>query len=165
MEFLGLRLSKAHIGKESGDLNSKEKIVCSGALFYAKSTRRFLLLQKATGKHKGSWSLVGGTNESDETPWEGLQREIKEEIGFVPTTIKNIPIETFVSNDTVFNFHTYLCLVEDEFVPRLSKEHDGWAWANMDSAPKPLHQGLRNSLSSRIVRAKMQTVFDLIDLI
>ena len=39
-----------------------EKIVCSGALFYARNTKRFLLLQKANGKHQGSWGLVGGTN-------------------------------------------------------------------------------------------------------
>ena len=153
-----------YIAEGNGDLSSKERIVCSGALFYAKNTRRFLLLQKATGKHKGTWSLVGGTNESQETPWQGLQREVQEEIGQVPTIVKTIPLETFVSNDTVFNFHTYLCVVEDEFVPVLSQEHCGWAWTVIDGAPKPLHQGLRNSFSSKIVRAKLETIFDLIDL-
>ena len=83
-----------------------DKIVCSGALFYAKSTRRFLLLQKAHGKHTGTWGLVGGTNLQNENPWQGLQREVQEEIGAVPEIIKTIPLETFVSNDTVFNFHT-----------------------------------------------------------
>lgn len=146
-------------------MNSKDKIVCSGALFYAKSTKRFLLLQKASGRHSGTWSLVGGTTENTETPWEGLQREIKEEIGSVPKILKTLPIETFVSNDNVFNFHTYLCVVENEFIPMLSKEHTGWAWTTIDHAPKPLHQGLRNSLSSRIVRAKLKTVFDIIDLL
>jgi len=87
---------------------SREQIVCSGALFYAKSTRRFLLLQKATGKHRGTWGLVGGTNIEGETAWQGLQREIVEEVGDIPTIIKTIPLETFVSNDSVFNFHTYL---------------------------------------------------------
>jgi ADP-ribose pyrophosphatase YjhB (NUDIX family) len=143
----------------------KESIVCSGALFYAKSTRRFLLLQKAHGKHEGTWGLVGGTNIVGERPWEGLVREIQEEIGLVPTIIKTIPLETFVSNDRVFNFHTYLCVLNDEFVPTLSDEHQGWAWATIDRAPKPLHQGLRNSFSSKIIRTKLQTVFDLVDLI
>ena len=143
----------------------KESIVCSGALFYAKSTRRFLLLQKAHGKHEGTWGLVGGTNIVGERPWEGLVREIQEEIGLVPTIIKTIPLETFVSNDRVFNFHTYLCVLNDEFVPTLSDEHQGWAWATIDRAPKPLHQGLRNSFSSKIIRTKLQTVFDLVDLL
>jgi len=143
----------------------KESIVCSGALFYAKSTRRFLLLQKAHGKHEGTWGLVGGTNITGETPWQGLQREISEEISVLPTILKTIPLETFVSNDRVFNFHTYLCVIDTEFVPVLSDEHQGWAWATIDRAPKPLHQGLRNSFSSKIIRTKLQTVFDLVDLI
>jgi ADP-ribose pyrophosphatase YjhB (NUDIX family) len=143
----------------------KESIVCSGALFYAKSTRRFLLLQKAHGKHEGTWGLVGGTNITGETPWQGLQREITEEIGTVPQILKTIPLETFVSNDRVFNFHTYMCVIGEEFVPILSDEHQGWAWATIDRAPKPLHQGLRNSFGSKIIRTKLQTVFDLVDLI
>jgi 8-oxo-dGTP pyrophosphatase MutT (NUDIX family) len=149
---------------EIGNLSSKDHIVCSGALFYCKSTKRFLLLQKATGKHYGTWGLVGGTNEQEETPWQGLQREIVEEIGQVPDIIKTIPLETFVSNDKVFNFHTYLCVVNEEFIPELSSEHCGWAWASLDTAPKPLHQGLRNSFSSKIIKTKLQTVFDVIDL-
>lgn len=142
-----------------------DQIICSGALFYAKSTGRFLLLQKAHGKHQGTWGLVGGTTVEGETPWQGLQREIQEEIGATPTVLKTIPLETFVSNDKVFNFHTYLCVVDNEFVPVLSKEHCAWAWSTVDYAPKPLHQGLRNSFSNKTIRTKLQTVFDLLDLI
>ena len=143
----------------------KDKIVCSGALIYAKNTHRFLLLQKARGKHEGTWGLVGGTTIEGENPWQGLQREITEEIGSIPNIKKTIPLETFVSNDHVFNFHTYLCVVEDEFIPVLSDEHTAWAWAILDQAPKPLHQGLRNSFSNRAVRTKLQTIFDVVDLI
>jgi ADP-ribose pyrophosphatase YjhB (NUDIX family) len=56
----------------------KDKIVCSGALFYAKTTGRILLLQKSSGKHAGTWGLVGGTNDLGESAWQGLQREISE---------------------------------------------------------------------------------------
>jgi 8-oxo-dGTP pyrophosphatase MutT (NUDIX family) len=142
-----------------------DKIVCSGALFYAKSTRRFLLLQKAHGKHTGTWGLVGGTNLQNENPWQGLQREVQEEIGQMPEVIKTIPLETFVSNDKVFNFHTYLCVIKDEFIPVLSDEHIAYAWSTIDYAPKPIHQGLRNSFSNKIIRTKLQTVFDIVDLI
>jgi 8-oxo-dGTP pyrophosphatase MutT (NUDIX family) len=142
-----------------------EQIVCSGALFYAKSTRRFLLLQKAEGKHAGTWGLVGGTNIEGESAWQGLQREVIEEIGTMPTILKTIPLETFVSNDTIFNFHTYLCVIDSEFIPTLSNEHKGWAWSTIDHAPKPLHQGLRNSFGNKIIRTKLQTIFDIVDLI
>lgn len=143
----------------------RDRIVCSGALIYAKNTRRFLLLQKAYGKHAGTWGLVGGTNIEGENPWQGLQREIAEEIGSLPDIKKTLPLETFVSNDHVFQFHTYLCVVEDEFVPLLSEEHTAWAWAIMDQAPKPLHQGLRTSFTNKAIRAKLQTVFEVMDLI
>ena len=143
----------------------KEQIICSGALFYSLNTGRILLLQKHHGKHNGTWSLVGGTANPDETPWQSLQREITEEIGFSPVILKTIPIETFVSNDKVFNFHTYLCVVQDEFLPTLSDEHCGWAWSTIDKTPKPLHQGLRNSFSSKIIRTKLQTIFSLLSLI
>lgn len=146
-------------------MRSNDRIVCSGALFYAKSTKRFLLLQKSTGKHQGTWGLVGGTNLEEETPWQGLQREIQEEIGSTPEILKAMPIETFVSSDSVFHFHTYLCVVAEEFIPDLSDEHIGYAWTTAEHAPKPLHQGLRNSFSNKTIRSKLQTVFDVIDLI
>lgn len=143
----------------------KAQIICSGALFYSKKTQRILLLQKASGKHAGTWGLVGGTNEVGETVWQGLQREIQEEIGFIPSTIKTIPLETFVSNDLIFNFHTYLCVIEDEFIPSLSAEHVGWAWCHIESMPKPLHQGLRNSFSNKTIKNKLKTVFDILQIL
>ena len=142
-----------------------DRIVCSGALFYAKSTRKILLLQKSRGKHEGTWGLVGGTNLQNENPWQGLQREIQEELGFIPETIKILPLETFVSNDKVFNFHTYLCVIDKEFTTNLSDEHSAYAWVDIDSPPKPLHQGLRNSFSNKIIRTKLQTIFDIVELI
>jgi len=123
------------------------------------------LLQKATGKHQGTWGLVGGTTEFKETPWQGLTREIHEEIGFNPDIIKAISLETFVSNDAVFYFHTYLCVIENEFIPTLSGEHSAYTWCSVDFPPRPLHQGLRNSFGSKIIKAKLQTIFDLIQLI
>jgi 8-oxo-dGTP pyrophosphatase MutT (NUDIX family) len=142
-----------------------KKIICSGALFYSLKTQRFLFLHRTAPKTGNTWGLVGGTNGTGETPFEALKREIQEEIGFVPAVIKTLPIETFVSNDTVFNFHTYLCVIENEFIPNLSAEHTGWAWSTIDGAPKPLHQGLRSSFSNKNIRNKLQTVFDIVDLI
>lgn len=143
----------------------KAQIICSGALFYSKNTQRILLLQKASGKHSGTWGLVGGTNEAGETVWQGLQREIQEEIGFIPDIIKSIPLETFVSNDLIFNFHTYLCVIDNEFIPILSSEHVGWAWCNIETLPKPLHQGLRNSFSNKTIKNKLKTVFDILQIL
>jgi hypothetical protein len=56
-------------------------------------------------------------------------------------------------------------IVEEEFMPNLNEEHSGWAWASMDRSPKPLHQGLKSSFSNKTIRTKLQTVFDIIDII
>jgi len=143
----------------------KKKIVCSGALFYTLDTIIFLLLHRTQSKQNNVWGLVGGTNEDTETPWEGLRREIQEEIGALPEIKKTIPLETFISNDEHFSFHTYLCVIEKEFIPILNDEHDGYAWVSFGKWPKPLHQGLANTLRSKTNQEKLKTVFRRIDLI
>ena len=140
------------------------KIICSGALFYTLDTQRFLFLHRTQSRQADVWGLVGGTNESEEIPYQALIREIKEEIGECPSIVKSIPLETFVSNDEKFNFHTYLCVVESEFIPKLNGEHNGYAWVSFGKWPKPLHQGLRNTLQSKSNLTKLQTVFQLISL-
>ena len=141
-----------------------KQIVCSGALIFSLSTHRFLFLHRAKSKHSNTWGLVGGVNEEKETPWVALEREISEEIS--PITVKKaIPLETFVSPDSHFTFHTYLCLVDDEFIPNLNDEHNGYAWVSYRKWPRPLHQGLRNTLGNKINQAKLDTVLRLIDCI
>ena len=141
------------------------KIICSGALFYTLDTQRFLFLHRTQSRQADVWGLVGGTNESEEIPYQALTREIKEEIGDCPPIVKSIPLETFVSNDEKFNFHTYLCVVKEEFIPKLNGEHNGYAWVSFGKWPKPLHQGLRNTLQSKSNLTKLQTVFQLISLL
>lgn len=140
-----------------------EKIICSGALICSQDTNRFLLVQKSHGKHAGTWGLVGGTNLVGENPWQGLQREMEEEIGSLPYIKKTLPLEKFVSNDSIFNFHTYFCVVEKEFIPVLSDEHDAWGWFDLSRLPKPVHRGLDLSLKNKVIQTKIQTVIDIID--
>lgn len=141
------------------------EIDCSGALICARNTHRFLLLQKKTGKHSGKWGLVGGTNLTGETAWQGLKREIEEELGSLPDIKKTLPLERFVSSDSCFNFHTYFCVVDSEFVPVLSNEHSAWGWFDLASLPKPVHKGLDLSLRNKIIQNKIQTILDIVDLL
>lgn len=141
------------------------KIICSGAIVCSLKTKRFLLLQRTHQKQAGQWGLVGGTNDSNESPWEGLKREIIEEIGSLPNFVKVIPLELFISNDEKFNFHTYLCFVEDEFIPVLNEEHSGYCWVNFGVWPKPLHQGLRNTLNNATIKTKVLTAVDVLQYI
>lgn len=151
----------AHGDLHSNIIISMQDIICSGALFYSIDTKRFLFLHRANGRRSNVWGLVGGTNEVCETPWEGLQREIVEEIGNVSIK-KTIPLETFVSKDNKFKFHTYLCLIEHEFIPSLNKEHNGYAWCSFEHWPKPLHEGLRSTLNKKSNINKLKTIFEVI---
>lgn len=141
------------------------KIICSGALFYARDTSRFLFLHRTQGRTKNSWGLVGGTNEINETPWTALQREIQEEISLDEHILKTVPLETYLSRDEGFCYHTYLCLVEKEFIPHLNGEHDGWAWVSYRKWPQPLHKGLKNTLQSKANSVKISTVIEISELI
>ena len=137
------------------------EINASGCLFYAKSTKRFLFLNRQQ-KQKGTWGMVGGSTHDTETPWQGLQREITEEIGFQPTITKTIPLELFVSKDTRFKFHTFVCVVDQEFVPKLNVEHSGYAWVSVNAWPLPLHEGVKKTLQNKQIETKLQTILDLI---
>lgn len=139
------------------------EIDCSGAIVCARNTKRFLLLQKYSGKHAGRWGLVGGTNLDNETAWQGLEREITEELGHKIEIKKVLPLERFVSKDSKFNFHTYFCVVEKEFIPILSNEHIAWGWFDIANLPKPVHKGLDLSLRNKIIQTKIQTIIDIID--
>ena len=140
----------------------QNNIICSGALFYSTSTKRFLFLQRTDFKTKGTWGLVGGRMRYTESAFEGLKREIQEEIGETSRFKKIIPLEMFTSNDLKFYFHTYLIAIENEFVPKLNKEHSGYAWCNFECWPKNLHAGLRNTLNNKSIKGKLQTILDLI---
>mgnify|MGYP003115799299 CR=1 FL=1 len=134
----------------------KDNIVCSGALFYATTTKRFLFLQRTDRKTQGLWGLVGGKSKFTESAFEGLKREIKEEVGDTPRFKKTIPLEMFTSNDQKFFFHTYLIAI------KLNDEHSGYCWTAFECWPKNLHMGLKNTLNNKSIKGKLQTILDLI---
>jgi 8-oxo-dGTP pyrophosphatase MutT (NUDIX family) len=139
------------------------QIVCSGGLFLAKDTGRFLLLLRTQGKTADTWGLVGGKKEpGDTTPIDILNREIAEEIGTVPSIEKIVPLELFTSSDENFQYNTYVLIVDREFIPTLNSEHSSYAWCAFNAWPKPLHQGVKNSLNNRVVKAKLELLLDLI---
>lgn len=133
-------------------------LVCAGALFFSLDTERFLFVHRTQGKRSNVWGIVGGNTENQETPWEGLKREIWEEIGSVDI-LKTVPLEKFQSQDNTFTFHTYLCIIRKEFLPLLNQEHDGYAWVAYGKWPSPLHYGLKNTLYKNHNKTKIETVF------
>lgn len=138
-------------------------INCSGGLFLARSTKRFLFVQRTHIKTVGTWGLVGGKSEgNDKSPIDTLNREIAEEVGIHPKIDKIIPIDHYSSFDKQFKYGTYIIIVADEFIPILNNEHSSYAWCKYGHWPKPLHNGVKNTINSRIIKKKLELILELI---
>lgn len=139
------------------------EVVCSGGLFLSTSTKRFLFLMRTHQKTANTWGFVGGKSESyDQTPYDTLKREIHEELDYRDPIKKIIPLELFISHDSLFKYNTYILLVDYEFIPKLNQEHSAYAWCDLNHWPKPLHRGVKKSLSNRIVKSKLELLVEII---
>jgi 8-oxo-dGTP pyrophosphatase MutT (NUDIX family) len=127
----------------------------AGVFFYSDKTDRYLYLLRADGRSP-TWSIPGGKIEDDETLLGAIARECTEEIGFFDPSYKLIPIQKFVNNN--FTYHTFFCRVDDEFIPTLNDEHDGYAWVRSGLYPKPLHPGLFSTINIDIVIEKLNSL-------
>jgi hypothetical protein len=83
--------------------------------------------------------------------------EIQEEIGSI-RIVKVIPLEKFTSDTNNFEYHTYLIVVDEEFIPKLNDEHRGYAWTELDDHPKPLHPGVWRTFNFKSIIDKIKTV-------
>lgn len=129
-----------------------------GVWFCSLDTGRYLYLLRNDVKHPGAWGLPGGKIELGETLLGGMERECVEELGFFPTYLRLIPLEKFTSSDNQFEYHTWVCVVANEFTPRLNHEHLGYAWIDKGQWPKPMHPGLWSTINIEAVQSKIQLV-------
>lgn len=137
-------------------------IKAAGALFLSRSTQRYLFLLRDDDTYSNTWGLVGGRVENNEQIIDCLHREIKEEIGNIETIVKIIPLDLYTSQDEKFEYHTFACVVENEFVPMLNHEHKGFCWTTLDGIPKPIHPALYNSIQLSEMQDKLKSVNDII---
>jgi len=117
-----------------------------GTIFVSTKTHRVLLNLRAPYKtHSLTWSLWGGMMEENEQPKPALLRELEEEMGFVPDIERIYPFDVYQSKDKHFKYYSFVCIVEEEFVPILNKESAGYCWVDLGQWPKPMHQGAKIS--------------------
>lgn len=143
----------------SRSLEFRSKLVEGvGAFIYAKSTGRYLFLLRNGGSWPMTWAVPGGKIIPGETPFEGLAREIEEELGGRIHDPKLILLDYYVSKNLKFRYTTYFVSVEDEFLPVLNNEHIGYAWLPLDTVPRPLHPGISRTLADKEILDKIQSV-------
>jgi hypothetical protein len=69
-----------------------------------------------------------------------------------------LPIELYLSEDKGFEYGTYVCLVDQEF---LTEKVPTIAWCSLDHLPKQLHPGLKATLNNQTIRTKIETIMEL----
>ena len=137
-------------------------IIGVGTVFLALDTERVLLqFRNSDKRHKHTWGFWGGLVEKGESPYEALTRELDEELGLVPDINKLNPIDVYQSKDKNFMYYSFVAVIEKEFMPNLNGESCGYAWVNIGTWPKPLHEGARATLSYNKGNEKLKTILDL----
>lgn len=135
-----------------------DSIKAVGIWFYSLSTSRYLYLLRNDSKNPGHWGLPGGKQNKDENLWCTLERECREELGFMPEFQQLIPLEKYTSLDDKFEYHTFWASVDHEFIPVLNYEHIGWAWIAAGTWPRPMHPGLWNVVNIEELKSKIEVM-------
>lgn len=118
----------------------------AGLLFLSKKTKRILLVLD-----EARWTVPTFARKS--TLLDDSQILLEK---FNPGKI--LPIELYLSEDRGFEYGTYICLVDKEF---LTESVETIAWCSLENLPKQLHNGLKTTLNDSIIRAKIETVLEL----
>jgi hypothetical protein len=120
----------------------------AGLLFLAKKTGRVLLILE-----NQSWTV----------PTFPRKTAILNDAADLLKTYamgKIVPIELYLSKDNGFEYGTYVCLVDVEFLVEVDAT-ETFAWGSLDCLPKNLHSGLKNTLNDQTIRTKIETILEL----
>ncbi|MDA9047925.1 NUDIX hydrolase [Hellea sp.] len=147
---------------ETEPVKKFDGIAGAGVIILARDTGRCLFqLRNSDKRHKNTWGFWGGMIDNGESPFECIQRELKEEIGFVPALQKLNPIDIYQSKNKHFMYYSFVYVVDHEFVPTLNGESSGYAWVDIGKWPKPLHDGARSTLGRNKGTDKLRTILKL----
>jgi 8-oxo-dGTP pyrophosphatase MutT (NUDIX family) len=136
-------------------------ITAAGCIFLSTDTGR-VMLQHRSGEvnHPRTWGFFGGKSDNGEKPIDTLYREIEEELGLVPDIKKVIPINKFTSPNKKFIYHSFVVTIDEEFIPILNNESDGYCWVKIGNLPRPLHPGAKIQCNSKQFVKKIKTVYE-----
>ena len=114
----------------------------AGVTLVARPTQRVLLMRRSPFVYRpGLWSVPAGRIEPNEHPLDSAMRELNEETGF------RGQVEVLGQIEQP-RFTNYICVVPDEFKPRLNWENDMAGWFAKGYHPQPLHPGMERVLAT-----------------
>ena len=140
-------------------MNEKNAV---GSIIVSKHTKRILLNLRSPDKNnKTKWGFWGGMMEdSDTSPKDTLLRELEEEMGFVPQIERIYPFDIFETANKHFRYYTFVCVVDEEFIPVLNQESVGYGWFDKKHYPSNLHQGAYQTLNKKNNLEKIKIILD-----
>lgn len=115
----------------------------AGLLFLSKSTGRVLLILE-----EEKWTVPTFIKDGAVIP-------CAEELMSNYSKGRILPIELYVSADSGFEYGTYVCLVDREFITTVPST---FCWAKLDALPKQIHAGLKYTLNNNITKTKLETI-------
>lgn len=118
----------------------------AGLLFLAKTTGRILLILEDQHWTVPTFSRKSSLLNDAESLLENYSQG------------KILPIELYLSEDKGFEYGTYVCLVDQEF---LTCAKETIAWSKMSHLPRQLHSGLKTTLNNQIIKTKIETILEL----
>ena len=118
----------------------------AGLLFLAKNTRRILLILEDS-----KWTVP--TFPRTSTLLEDAQQLLDQY-----SQGRILPIELYLSEDRGFEYGTYVCLVEKEFLTPTNKTI---CWCDLNLLPKNLHSGLKSTITNPFIKVKIDTIIEL----
>lgn len=103
-------------------------------------TVAFLLLRRAPEVvYAGQWRMVGGKIHAGEAAWQAAVRELREETGRAPVELWALPsVNTFYEwqHDRINLTPAFAARLDAD--PVLDREHDGFAWLDVEAAVRRL---------------------------
>lgn len=118
----------------------------AGAVFYCKNTKNVLFgLRSGRVAEPHTWAGFGGKLDGEETPVEGLERELLEEIGY-DSMDSYVGVCVFKDEDHDFQYYSYLVICDEEFEPQLNDETSEYVWTSIDTPPEPLHPNFAKTI-------------------
>ncbi len=115
-----------------------------GCIFYCPATNHVLVSHRSEYVFEpDTWGTWGGKTDGDETIPEALEREIREETRYTGEYESRL---IYIYKDKGFEYHNYLVVVPEEFIPELDWENQGYGWFDINKLPARLHFGFRKAL-------------------
>jgi len=108
----------------------------AGVVGVVLNSRGEVLLVEHVFHPRAPWGLPGGWLERGETPIQGLQRELREEMGIQVSVSRPLLVETGYYYQSHLDI-AFLCQAESE-VSSLSSELLDYRWTNLEDLPEML---------------------------